>query len=216
MRGSTICHSSSVSGASSGAIAVVLGSPASVASGRSLSAEGAFGGSARLFAAGGNGLVRPSPHRPSELEDSLLLVRLGHGKQHAHLTSGTVSMGSDQHRDPLFITACVSAQQLAAKRVTTRKAWTSRQRLDAAIPAFPSPHFVVVHADLTLRFFKGTFYGPAILADPDQFLDGGILRAVGLLESEVIGVVGATAGQKPPVHPLLLRVYSKLQARPFP
>src|SRR3712207_7690557 len=80
MRGSTICRSSSVSGASSGAIAVVLGSPASLPDGLSRLRARLV---ARLFAAGGNGLVRPSPHRPSELEDSLLLVRLGHGKQHA-------------------------------------------------------------------------------------------------------------------------------------
>jgi hypothetical protein len=42
-----------------------LRSSAEVASGRPLSAEGTFGASARLLAAGGNGLVRPSPQCPS-------------------------------------------------------------------------------------------------------------------------------------------------------
>src|SRR3712207_872538 len=115
-------------------------------------------------------------------------------------------MGSDQHRDPLF-TACVRAAAGSQAR-DNEKGLDQQAEADVAMPGFPSPHFVVVHADLTLRLFKGTFYGPAILADPDQFLDGGILRAVGLVESELIGVVGATAGQKPPVHPLLLRVYT--------
>src|SRR3712207_489635 len=82
MRGSTISHSSSVSGASSGAIAVVLGSPASLP-------DGLSGLRARLVARlaflqrAGTAWCARLHTDPSELEDSLLLVRLGHGKQHA-------------------------------------------------------------------------------------------------------------------------------------
>jgi hypothetical protein len=80
-------------------------------------------------------------------------------------------MGSDQHRDPLF-TACVRAAAGSQAR-DNEKGMDQQAEADVAIPGFPSSHFVVVHADLTLRLFKGTLYGPAILADPDQFLDGG-------------------------------------------
>src|SRR5215207_8432202 len=54
-----------------------------------LSAEGAFGSPTRLSVAGGDGLVRPSPCRPSEPEGPFLFFQFGHRKyQPANLWHG--------------------------------------------------------------------------------------------------------------------------------
>jgi hypothetical protein len=73
---------------------------------------------------------------------------------------------------------------------------------DIAVPGVPLPNLVMVHPGLYFCLFEGELYGPALLANPYQFLNRGILGAVGLVEGEVIGIVGATASQQPPAHPL--------------
>jgi hypothetical protein len=72
---------------------------------------------------------------------------------------------------------------------------------------------------MSIKRFTGVvctadLYGPALLADPDQFLDRCILGAVGLVEGYVFGIVGASANQQPSAHPLLW-ICGEPQARPL-
>src|SRR5215207_9667335 len=69
--------------------------------------------------------------------------------------------------------------------------------------------------NLTGSLLEGGFYGPPLLANPDQLLYRRILGAVGLVEGEVVGIVGAAADQEPPAH-TLLRIRGNLEARPLP
>jgi len=73
---------------------------------------------------------------------------------------------------------------------------------DVAVPSVPAPHLIVIETDLPLCFRETILYGPAILADLDQFLDGRPLGAVGLVETEVVRVFGVTAEQQPSTHVL--------------
>ena len=60
---------------------------------------------------------------------------------------------------------------------------------DVAVPGAPLPELVMVHPDLSFCFFEGTLYDPALPADPEQFLHRGILRALGLVEGYLFGIV---------------------------
>jgi hypothetical protein len=83
-----------------------------------LSAEDAFGGSTRLSVAGGDGLVRPSPYRPSESEGPLHFFRLGQREyQAANLRHGA----RNQARVEIPFLPTPSSRR-AARRMTTRKA----------------------------------------------------------------------------------------------
>src|SRR5215217_4599622 len=83
------------------------------------------------------------------------------------------------------------------------------------MPGFPPPDLVVVVSDLALGLGEALFHRPAILAHPHQLLHGRPLGAVGLVEAQILGVVGAPADQEPAPH-APLRVWGQVYTGPLP
>jgi len=78
---------------------------------------------------------------------------------------------------------------------------------DVAVPGILPPHLVVVETDLALGHGEALLHGRALLAHPNEFLHGRLLRTVGLVEPAVLGIVGASADQEPTSHALLALIF---------
>src|SRR5215207_4491122 len=210
--GSMSAHWASLRGASSGVTAIVFDPPTSFLEGfcrpnARLAARLAFlQRSATAWCAvsmpttSAGRSSSPRPARPKRAKRSL---------------PPAPSAGSGLAQEPFFTNLTGSFLATSGEAGDDQEGVSQQAQRDVAVPGLPLPDLIMVHPSLSFSLLEGGFYGPPLLANPDQLLYRRILGAVGLVEGEVVGIVGAAADQEPPAH-TLLRIRGKLEARPLP